>query len=186
MPNALNLMGRKFGYLTVLQKAPNKGKKTYWTCQCDCGTIKDIQTSHLTSGDTTSCGCQAKAKNSGSFKDEVKECAFCGKEFIPNNHKRKYCYDCSPVGLSSAERLIRLDRLLKHKLVTYKGGKCERCGYDKCEAALQFHHIDPTEKDFSISHINLGQEFNLEKLYKEVDKCILLCANCHAEEHYKE
>ena len=76
--------------------------------------------------------------------------------------------------------------MLKHKLVVYKGGKCERCGYDKCEAALQFHHIDPTEKDFSISHINLGKEFNLEKLYQEVDKCILLCANCHAEEHYKE
>lgn len=186
MPNALNLTGKKFGYLTVLQKAPNKGKKTYWTCQCDCGTVKDVQTGHLTAGKTISCGCQNGIKNLTVQNNETKKCVFCGKEFIPNFYSRKYCYDCSPAGLSSAERLIRLDRLLKHKLVVYKGGKCERCGYNKCEAALQFHHLNPEEKDFTISHINPGQEFNLEKLYKEVDKCILLCANCHAEEHYKE
>ena len=70
-------------------------------------------------------------------------------------------------------------------LIEYKGGKCEKCGYNKCDAALQFHHKNPEEKDFAISTINLNTEtITMSDLYKEVDKCALLCANCHAEEHY--
>ena len=69
----------------------------------------------------------------------------------------------------------------------YKGGKCSRCGYDKCEAALQFHHLNPDEKEFTLSKINLNDSnFTFETLLKEADKCILLCANCHAEEHYTD
>jgi DNA-binding CsgD family transcriptional regulator len=71
----------------------------------------------------------------------------------------------------------RIDR--KIKLISYKGGKCEICGYSKSLRALQFHHLDPKEKDFSIS----GSSFSFEKLKKEVDKCILVCANCHSEIH---
>ena len=71
---------------------------------------------------------------------------------------------------------------LKRRLVDYKGGKCERCGYDKCFAALDFHHLVPGEKDFSLSR---GSSLSFDKLKLEVDKCILLCANCHREEHYK-
>lgn len=70
----------------------------------------------------------------------------------------------------------------KLKLIEYKGGKCEICGYNKCEAVLQFHHINPKEKDFSIS----GKSWSFEKLKQEVDKCMLLCANCHTEKHYQE
>lgn len=73
-------------------------------------------------------------------------------------------------------------RKIKEELVTYKGGKCEKCGYDKCIAALDFHHINPEEKDFSISNSNIYK--NIEALKQEVDKCILLCANCHREIHY--
>ena len=65
-------------------------------------------------------------------------------------------------------------------LITYKGGKCERCGYNKCNRAVEFHHLDPSKKDFGISnHINR----NIEELKSEIDKCILLCSNCHAEVH---
>lgn len=65
-------------------------------------------------------------------------------------------------------------------LIEYKGGKCERCGYNKSMRALEFHHLDPSEKDFGISkQINR----NIDDLKKEVDKCILLCSNCHAEIH---
>lgn len=65
-------------------------------------------------------------------------------------------------------------------LIEYKGGKCERCGYNKSMRALEFHHLDPSEKDFGISkQINR----NINDLKKEVDKCILLCSNCHAEIH---
>jgi len=68
----------------------------------------------------------------------------------------------------------------KRKLVEYKGGKCEKCGYDKCIDAFDFHHKDPTQKDFGIS----AKSYSYERLKKEVDKCILVCKNCHSEIHY--
>lgn len=67
----------------------------------------------------------------------------------------------------------------KKLLVEYKGGKCEVCGYDKCLSALEFHHIDASEKDFAIS----SSSKCLEELKLEADKCILVCANCHREIH---
>ena len=73
---------------------------------------------------------------------------------------------------------------VKEELVQYKGGKCEICGYNKCLGALDFHHLDPNQKDFAISNSNIYK--NLDKLKEEIDKCILVCANCHREIHYKE
>ena len=70
---------------------------------------------------------------------------------------------------------------LKEKLVEYKGGKCEICGYDKCVEALEFHHLDPTEKEFGISSYS---SLSFEKAKNEVDKCVLVCANCHREIHH--
>lgn len=74
------------------------------------------------------------------------------------------------------------ERRRRHKLqsLEYKGGKCERCGYDKSVNALSFHHLDPSEKDFTLSSFYYK---NFEKIKVELDKCILLCHNCHAEEH---
>jgi hypothetical protein len=72
---------------------------------------------------------------------------------------------------------------LKKKLIEYKGGKCEICGYQKdVPGAFVFHHRDPKEKSFQIARYNGG----LKVLKKEVDKCDLLCANCHAEVHDEE
>ncbi len=70
---------------------------------------------------------------------------------------------------------------LKKKCVEYKGGKCRNCGYNKCLGAFHFHHTNPKEKDFSISGSHT-RKWDIIK--EELDKCILLCANCHAEEHY--
>jgi hypothetical protein len=70
---------------------------------------------------------------------------------------------------------------LKKALVQYKGGRCEKCGYDKCIAAMDFHHKDPKEKEFGLSQKGLTK--SLEILKKEADKCLLLCANCHRETH---
>ena len=67
----------------------------------------------------------------------------------------------------------------KQKLVDYKGGKCEICEYNKSISALEFHHIDPNKKDFQVS----GKCWSFEKLKKEVDKCMLVCSNCHREIH---
>jgi len=69
----------------------------------------------------------------------------------------------------------------KIKLVEYKGGECNKCGYNKCIDALEFHHLNPEEKDFGIS----GKSWSFERLKKEVDKCLLVCSNCHKEIHFK-
>lgn len=65
--------------------------------------------------------------------------------------------------------------------VEYKGGKCNSCNYNKCIAALEFHHIDPEQKDFGIG--NKGFTKSWDKIKTELDKCILVCANCHREIH---
>ena len=72
---------------------------------------------------------------------------------------------------------------LKERLVEYKGGKCEICGYDKCITALEFHHLNPEEKEFGIGNNDI---LSFERNKQEVDKCILVCANCHREIHYRE
>lgn len=186
MPRKLNLIGQRFGKLVVIEPAPSKSGKTYWKCKCDCGNYKTVQGNHLKNGKVISCGCYKKEVNPFlSLQDgETKICPVCGNRFVPNNAYRIYCFDCVPVRISSKERIKRIDRLIKHKLIQYKRRKCERCGYNKCEGALQFHHINPEEKEFTVSQVNLNENYTIEKLYKEVDKCLLLCANCHAEEHY--
>jgi 5-methylcytosine-specific restriction endonuclease McrA len=70
---------------------------------------------------------------------------------------------------------------IKEQIVEYKGGKCEICDYNKSLRALEFHHIDPSEKDFNIGGCIV---FN-DKLKREIDKCILVCSNCHCEIHDK-
>lgn len=70
-------------------------------------------------------------------------------------------------------------RTIKKSLVSYKGGSCEICGYNKCINALQFHHLNPNEKDFDISK----DIKPLDKVKDELDKCILVCSNCHSEIH---
>jgi 5-methylcytosine-specific restriction endonuclease McrA len=67
--------------------------------------------------------------------------------------------------------------------VEYKGGRCEKCGYCKCIDALEFHHVDPTKKDFTIS--SKGYTRSWEKVKSELDKCMILCANCHRKLHAK-
>ena len=69
---------------------------------------------------------------------------------------------------------------IKIKGVEYLGGKCNRCGYNNCIAALDFHHKDSDEKEFNITGGNLK---SFEKIKSELDKCELLCANCHREHH---
>jgi len=79
----------------------------------------------------------------------------------------------------------KLNRRIKIKLnaIEYKGGKCEICGYDKCRWALDFHHKNKDEKEFSI-----GSSYNIswERIKNELDKCILICSNCHREIHFNE
>jgi len=98
----------------------------------------------------------------------MRYCERCGKEI----RIRKKCMPC----------YVALSRIkLKKMAVEYKGSKCQCCGYNKCVASLAFHHLDPSQKDFSLGH---GNTTSWNKVKKEIDKCILVCMNCHGEIHY--
>ena len=69
-------------------------------------------------------------------------------------------------------------RKTKQRMVNAFGGKCGICDYNKCNAALEFHHLNPDEKEFGFGSIR-----SWEKAVIEVRKCVLLCSNCHVEVH---
>lgn len=79
------------------------------------------------------------------------------------------------------ESVVKRRKKIKEMAIQYKGGCCQICRYDKYNGALEFHHLDPNEKDFSLGH--KGHCTAWEKVKKELDKCILVCANCHREIH---
>lgn len=86
---------------------------------------------------------------------------------------------------SYRNNLAHVDRLRKRRmaaLIEAKGGKCERCGYNRCSAALEFHHRDPSQKRFALSLPRMTAKW--ESILLEALKCDLLCANCHREEHH--
>jgi len=70
----------------------------------------------------------------------------------------------------------------KRRVIEEKGGRCIKCGYDHCIDALDFHHIDPKQKERSWMHMRCWGE---ERLQAELSKCILVCCNCHREIHAK-
>lgn len=70
---------------------------------------------------------------------------------------------------------------VRQMAVAYKGGRCERCGYDRCTDALEFHHKNRSQKDFGISE--KGYTRSWARVRNELDKCVLICANCHRELH---
>ena len=83
-----------------------------------------------------------------------------------------------------SKKVVNWRKRTKRKLIKYKGSKCLICGYDKdVPPVYDFHHRDRDIKEFMISK-SYGKSF--DKLKKEVDKCDLLCGNCHQELHYKE
>lgn len=101
-------------------------------------------------------------------------CKICDKDLGENPKNRSNCGAC----------ITRIRRYrIKQQAVEYKGGKCEKCGYDRCYSALEFHHLNPNEKDFGIADSAYSRSW--ETIKKELDKCIMVCSNCHAEIHDK-
>lgn len=147
----------------------NKGATTvrYWLKKFE---LKTNHKSFIDGGSKTEYG-------------DEKECPCCRKskkieDFYDRRGKKGgsvYCIECS--NNESRER----GRIFKKKCVDYKGGCCEKCGYDKYVGALQFHHLDPKEKDFALSRVK-SHKFD-KKIKEELDKCTLVCANCHFEIH---
>jgi 5-methylcytosine-specific restriction endonuclease McrA len=91
--------------------------------------------------------------------------------------KRKYADRAEYLKKAVSKRRKKI----REMAIDYKGRKCAVCGYNKCIQALEFNHIYSDGKDFGISA--KGYTRSWEEVRKELDKCILLCANCHREMH---
>lgn len=118
------------------------------------------------------------------------QCKHCDVELTKDNtYKRSGRKASFPVGYYrvckqcySQERQRRTNRN-RTSIITRMGGKCNNCGYDKCEAALELHHLDPSVKDAATTK-HLRHITDETRLLQELSKCVLLCANCHREAHH--
>ena len=112
------------------------------------------------------------------FKNRIRKlvCPKCGREYTyeSDNKKGHTLTRCNSCAIN--ERRFKI----KEKAVNYKGGKCEKCSYDKCISALDFHHVNEEEKEFNLSGCHC---YAWKRIEKELDKCILVCSNCHREIH---
>jgi hypothetical protein len=109
-------------------------------------------------------------------KNMIKTCKIHGDtNYVLRADGRYRCKKCA------SDAVIKKRKKIKLKSVEYKGGKCEICGYNKCVEALHFHHLNPSEKHFGLS--NKGLTRSWDKIKPEIDKCMLVCSNCHSEIH---
>lgn len=117
------------------------------------------------------------------------KCFYCKQEFSltgkQGGQNRQFCFNCIPEGLERTER----DKIRKKLVVDLTNQqkiemKCCKCGYDKCPQALEWHHQND-DKNFNPSDLIRDGSIKKYELYQEeIKKCILLCSNCHREEHY--
>jgi len=105
-------------------------------------------------------------------KDHKRVCSMCGIEYQGGHHKHKdRCGNC---------RSVFYRKKTKQQALDYKGSKCSVCGYDKCMGAMHFHHVYPDDKKFTIASYMFNK---FDSLVEELEKCILVCSNCHSEIH---
>ncbi|HEY7150942.1 MAG TPA: hypothetical protein VH391_04615 [Solirubrobacterales bacterium] len=104
----------------------------------------------------------------------VDQCRRHGKaEFILEGRGAYRCKRCR------SEAVIRWRRRIKETLIREAGGECALCGYARHPAAMHFHHLDPSTKTFALGREGVTR--SLARAREEAKKCVLLCANCHAE-----
>lgn len=99
------------------------------------------------------------------------------KAFCKTLPKINYSY------LNGYDKVKRRRKKIKILAVIYKGGKCKKCGYDKYFENLEFHHKDPSKKEFTIAK-KCNNKWQTIK--KELDKCMILCSTCHRELHVEQ
>ena len=114
-----------------------------------------------------------------------KQCLVCKKKLT--GRQTKYCSrECKNEylnqSLQSYEAQQERGRIRKIQLIGLSGNRCGNCGYNKNFAALEFHHTDPATKSFQLDLRSLSNR-RWEAILGEVEKCQLLCSNCHAELH---
>jgi transposase-like protein len=101
---------------------------------------------------------------------------YCATHGITRHVRRDNGYRCA---ICRSTHVINRRRAMKRLLLDEAGGACLICGYDRCVAALHFHHLDPSQKSFTLALG--GNTRSLDKVRAEASKCVVLCANCHAE-----
>jgi hypothetical protein len=116
------------------------------------------------------------------------KCIHCGGKL--NGRQTKYCSrKCKNTfnnhNYQSYQSQQLRGRKRKLKLIELKGAACSNCGYSKNYSALEFHHINPNIKEFQLDLRSLSNR-KWEIILKEVEKCILICSNCHSELHNPE
>jgi transposase len=113
------------------------------------------------------------AKKAGS-RLMILECRHHGRtKFVLEGRGYYRCMKCRSAAVARRRRVV------KQTLVEEAGGKCALCGYDRSQGALQFHHLEPREKAFPLSRKGISRSIAKSRI--EARKCVLLCANCHAE-----
>jgi hypothetical protein len=108
----------------------------------------------------------------------IKVCKKHGETPHRNESKKSNHWRCCKC---ASEAVARKRKQLKIDAIKYLGGSCKYCGYSKCVSALEFHHRDPSKKEFGISM--KGYTKSWESIRVELDKCDLVCSNCHKEIH---
>lgn len=128
---------------------------------------------------TTCITCKTKYADRTLILDTAPVCGWrhCTNK-VPEGRKRFCSSKCHNKTKQTEHRLK-----VKLRAIEYMGGSCCVCGYDRCAAALEFHHRDATTKDFGISSKDTTRSW--DAITAELDKCVLLCANCHREAHQK-
>lgn|ERR1035437_880656 len=117
------------------------------------------------------------------------KCHTCG---LPTSSSRRYCPPCFIAYKNSRKVETKIKKKIytreavrsylqrsKENSIQYMGGKCQLCGYNKYNGALQFHHVNEAEKSFTIS----GKCMSFDRVKAELKKCVMVCANCHGEIH---
>jgi transposase len=139
----------------------SKGTVRHWLRKYDLKT-------HSDRGAVTAAGREA------GMLTILRECRVHGEtDFVIEGRGYYRCKRCRQ------ERVASHRRGVKETLVAEAGGRCATCGYDRYLGALQFHHLDPRQKRLMINCA--GATLSLAAMRAEAEKCVLLCANCHAE-----
>ena len=82
----------------------------------------------------------------------------------------------------SSEKVKQWRKNTKDRMVAAMGSCCQICGYNKCTSALEFHHVNPLEKERGFGELRANNT-KWSSIVEELKKCIMLCSNCHKEVH---
>lgn len=122
--------------------------------------------------------------NKSKLTKETQNCSCCNVKLVEENsyynqHKNLYYFMCKNC---HANYTFKKRLNFKIKALNYKGNSCKSCGYNKDITALEFHHVDPSQKEILPAKLYY-KPWDYAK--EELDKCVVFCCNCHREEHYR-